>query len=77
MDGRADKGFAARDLLTDVNGVADLDQRLARRSDMLGHRQGDHRRYGQDQALFVSGILVVRSMDAALGAVRPLRKAEL
>ena len=77
MDGSADKGVAPRNLLADVDRVADLDHRLARRADMLGHRQSDHGGYGHDDALFVRGILVVRSVYAALGAVRPLGKAEL
>ena len=77
VDGSADKGVAPRDLLADVDRVADLDHRLARRADMLGHRQSDHGGHRHDHALFVRGILVVRSVYAALGAVRPLGKAEL
>ena len=76
MDRSADKGVASRDLLTDVHDVADLDQRLTRRADMLCHRQCDHTRHRQHQALFVRCILVVRSVYAALGAVGSLRKTK-
>ena len=77
VDGRADEGLAARDDLTDVDGIADLDQRHARRADVLGHGQGDHRRHGQLDARRVGGVLVMRSVYPAVGAVGPLRKAEL
>ncbi len=77
MDGSADKGVAVRDHLTDVHRVADLYHWLARRADMLRHGQGDHSRYGHLNALFVSGVFVMGSVYAALGSVRPLRKAEL
>ena len=76
MDRSADKGVAARDLLADVHNVADLDQRLTRRADMLCHRQGDHARHRKHHTLFVRCILVVRSVHAAFGAVGSLRKTK-
>ena len=77
VDGRRYKGVTSRNTLTDVDGIAGLDQRHARRADMLTHRQGDHLRHRQFYAFFMCGMLVMRSMNPSPRGVGLFRKAQL